>query len=223
MPRHQRAWHARAKAPARLACPCQGTGALGMPVPRHRRAWHARAKAPARLACPCQGTSALGMPMPRHQRAWHAHAKAPARLACPCQGTSALGVLHQGTAPPTPRHQYARVVPLPRHQRARCALAKAPTRAACPCQGTTVWPGWRGHPMGAIRLTAHSETRLAPWSTILGCYLPSQRSHFKDIHTRHPPLGLCMRECLSVVGSVESHLAPLGKWMDGSRLDLVTW
>ncbi|KAI9177533.1 hypothetical protein LWI28_016391 [Acer negundo] len=69
----------------------------------------------------------------------------------------------------------------------------------------------------------HSETRLAPWSTILGCYLPSQRSHFKDIHTRHPPLGLCMRECLSVVGSVESHLAPLGKWMDGSRLDLVTW
>ncbi|KAI9178216.1 hypothetical protein LWI28_023961 [Acer negundo] len=105
MPRHQRAWHARAKAPARLACPCQGTGALGMPVPRHRRAWHARAKAPARLACLCQGTNALGMPMPRHQRAWRAYAKAPhrprqgtnTRALCPCQGTNACGV-------PLPRH-----------------------------------------------------------------------------------------------------------------------
>jgi hypothetical protein len=134
------------------ACLCQGTSALGMPVPRHRRAWHARAKAPARLACPCQGTGALGMPVPRHQRAWHAYAKAPARLACPCQGTSALGMpmpRHQCAWRATPRHRTAHAkAPI----RARGALAKAPTRAACPCQGTTVWPGWRGHPMGAIRL-----------------------------------------------------------------------
>ncbi|KAK4851722.1 hypothetical protein QYF36_017840 [Acer negundo] len=168
--------------------------------------------------------------MPRHRRAWHARAKAPAHLACPCQGTSVLGVLNQGTGAVCPRQGTNTL---------RRAHAKAPTRAACPCQGTTKCLGWcYAMPFGILGLVTNCtvlwpighvrfETRLAPWSTILGCYLPSQRSHFKDIHTRHPPLGLCMRECLSVVGSVESHLAPLGKWMDGRISlglgDLVPW
>ncbi|KAK4849597.1 hypothetical protein QYF36_026430 [Acer negundo] len=55
MPRHPRAWHARAKAPARLAC--------------HTKALVRCAHAKAPIRC--------GMHMPRHQRARRVLAKAP--------------------------------------------------------------------------------------------------------------------------------------------------